>query len=232
MHVIGKPLNGNAHLPSVVHGNKNRWAPPSQAIFTTEVHSPWTILAANDLACLCFGVTKAEVKKLGILELIREDERAWLEAKLRHRSPATSVQPYQANDKSKSPTPKATSSLTSGSGVTAKLLSKPSSRQLANQKNAKKGSSNTKTVSNGTFNHNAAKSRGVLLCGDVIPIQKRNGATGSASLWVKEKQGGLIWVLEEIVEDTAVLYLDEHAHVIGSSGPTELIWGEHMTTKG
>lgn len=229
---LGKSLNASAHLPSVVHGNKNRWAPPSQAIFTTEVHSPWTILAANDLACLVFGVTKAEVKKLGILELIKKDERAWLEEKLRRPPPIPSAQAFQARGKSQSLTPRSTSPLTSGNGVTAKLLSKPSSRQLASQKNANKGASDAKTGIIGTSSQGAAISGGVLLCGDVIPIQKRNGATGSASLWVKEKKGGLIWVLEEITEDTAVLNLDHNAHVAGYSGPADIIWGEAATTVG
>lgn len=230
--LLGKSLNASAHLPSVVHGNKSRWAPPSQAIFTTEVHSPWTILAANDLACLVFGVTKAEVKKLGILELVKEDERAWLEEKLSHPSSIPSAQTRQARGNSQNLTPRSTSPLTSGNGVTAKLLSKPSSRQIASQKNAKKGASDAKARINGTSSQVAANSGGVLLCGDVIPIQKRNGATGSASLWVKEKKGGLIWVLEEIAEDTTVLNLDNKARVIGSSGPTELIWGDSATTVG
>jgi len=229
---LGKSLNASAYLPSVVHGNKNRSAPSSQAIFTTEVHSPWTILAANDLACLVFGVTKAEVKKLGILELVREDKRAWLEEKLRRPPSIPLAQTRQARGKSQDLTPRSISPLTSGNGVTAKLLSKPSSRQIASQKNANQGASDAKASINGTSNQVAAKSRGVLLCGDVIPIQKRNGATGSASLWVKEKQGGLIWVLEEIAEDTTVLMLDHNARVIGSSGPTELIWGESATTVG
>jgi protein-serine/threonine kinase len=65
----------------------------------------------------------------------------------------------------------------------------------------------------------------VLLCGDVVPIQKRNGATGSASLWVKEKRIGLIWVLEEIREDSALIVLDEEGVVKSISGETEAIWG-------
>jgi protein-serine/threonine kinase len=71
-----------------------------------------------------------------------------------------------------------------------------------------------------------------LLCGDVVPIQKRNGATGSASLWVKEKRGGLIWVLEEIHEDIATLSLDDDAKVTSMSGSTGAIWGDGMTRTG
>ena len=232
MSAIGKSHNASVNVPSVVHGHKNRWAPPSQAIFTTEVHSPWTILAANDLACLVFGVTKAEVKKLGILEIVREDERVWLEEKLRSATSKSSAQTHQAKDKSRNLSPRATSPLTSGGGVTAKLLSKPSSRQIASEKNMKRSVSEAKTNINDAPSHAEMESRGVLLCGDVVPIQKRNGATGSASLWVKEKRGGLIWVLEEIAEDTTVLNLDQNTLVIGFSGPTHLIWGQSATTDG
>ncbi|KAI6890064.1 hypothetical protein KC325_g87 [Hortaea werneckii] len=54
------------------HGHRHQQA---QAIFTTEARSPWTITAANDLACLVFGVTRAEVRKLGIMEVIKEERR-------------------------------------------------------------------------------------------------------------------------------------------------------------
>ncbi|KAG7111540.1 Serine/threonine-protein kinase ppk6 like [Verticillium longisporum] len=97
-----------------VHGHTTRWTPAAQAIFTTEAKPPWTIIAANDLACLVFGVTKAE---------------------------------------------------------------------------------------------------------------KRNGSTGSASLWVKEKRIGLIWVLEEIHEDVAMISMDDDGVVEKVSGETDAIWG-------
>ena len=76
--VVGTPHP----LGPAVHGHSSRWAPAAQAIFTTESTAPYTILAANDLACLVFGVTKAEVRKMGILEVVREERRAWLEEKL------------------------------------------------------------------------------------------------------------------------------------------------------
>lgn len=64
------------------HSHSSRWAPAAQAIFTTESTSPYTILAANDLACLVFGVTRAEVRKMSILEVVQEERKAWLEEKL------------------------------------------------------------------------------------------------------------------------------------------------------
>ena len=228
-------------LGPAVHGHSSRWAAAAQAIFTTESTAPFTILAANDLACLVFGVTKAEVRKIGILEVVREERRAWLEEKL--KSPVSVVEPDSGKDsprssaqtQSQKASPSPSSSLFLGkSGVTASLLSRPNSRQQRQaprraQTDDGAGSSiaaaRTKTVKDG-FYHPSNKSRGVLLCGDVVPIQKRNGATGSASLWVKEKRGSLIWVLEEIHEDVATMSLDDEARVTKISGSTGSIWGE------
>ncbi|KAL2052589.1 hypothetical protein ABVK25_007149 [Lepraria finkii] len=78
----GTGINTPSHAPHV-HGHNNRWVPAAQAVFNTEASSPYTILAANDLACLVFGITKGELKKLSILEIVREGGRAWLEEKLR-----------------------------------------------------------------------------------------------------------------------------------------------------
>ena len=217
----GPPGHGTA-----VHGH--RWVPTAQAIFTTEAHAPWTILAANDLACLVFGVTKAEVRKLGILEVVREDRRAWLAERL--RAPGSDAQARTRHSHSKSQRTSPTPGTTMGKGITAQLLSKPSSRQISSRRahtDDGSGSSFAKKRANkSSSNHMPTKSRGVLLCGDVVPIQKRNGATGSASLWVKEKQGGLIWVLEEISEDVAYLKLDEKDEVVQATGAVEPIWGD------
>jgi protein-serine/threonine kinase len=233
-------VSGPHPIGPAVHGHSSRWAPAAQAIFTTEITAPYTILAANDLACLVFGVTKAEVRKMGILEVVREERRSWLEEKLGGQGTGsdsvkqTPRSPGQSQSQQASPT-STTSFLLGRSGVTANLLNRPNSRQAQNKQPARRaqtddgaGSSiaaSRKAVKGGLY-HPSNKSRGVLLCGDVVPIQKRNGATGSASLWVKEKRGGLIWVLEEIHEDSAVIELDDDAQVTritGSSGP---IWGE------
>ncbi|OIW33923.1 Pkinase-domain-containing protein [Coniochaeta ligniaria NRRL 30616] len=172
---------------SSLQGHATRWVPAAQAIFTTEAKPPWTILAANDLACLVFGVTRAEL--LG--------SRA--------------------------------------GGITSKLLSKPNSRSATPNKVERRAV----TVHSGdarppktSHHHNLNKSRGVLLCGDVVPIQKRNGATGSASLWVKEKRVGLIWVLEEIHEDVAHVTLGEEGLVTKLSGALGPIWGDDKMEPG
>lgn len=220
-------LNTGMNTPSLVHGHKNRWVPAAQAVFTTETSSPWTILLANDLACLVFGVTKVEFKKLSMLEVVREDRRAWLEEKLKSPGSEATAKARQASSKSARTSPKSTTSVKMGGGVTAQLLSKPPWRQQRAQTDDWK----TKT-SRGVSHHFANKSRGVLLCGDIVPIRKRNGATGAASLWVKEKRGGLIWVLEEIAEDTATLKLDAELRVIGSKGATNIIWGKSDVSAG
>ena len=217
----------------VPHGPGNRWAPAAQAIFTTEAQAPWTITAANDLACLVFGVTRAEVRKLGILEVVQEARRSWLEEKLKNPDVGSKA-PRDPPNQSQQPAASATS-LKVGSGVTARLLSKPSSRQVASRR-AKtddgSGSSYARKNIKGGLNHESKGSRGVLLCGDVVPIQKRNGATGAASLWVKEKRGGLIWVLEEIAEDVVTINVDEVGCVAKGEGAIDAVFGSERLRRG
>lgn len=225
-------------LTAAPHGHGgSRWAPAAQAIFTTEATAPWTITSANDLACLVFGVTKAEVRKLGILEVVEQSRRKWLEDKL--RDPDAGSKGVRASGvQSQHTSPNPSTSMNVGNGVTARLLSKPNSRQLAASKRRAQtddGSGSTFAQNNKTKggpHHAANKSRGVLLCGDVVPIQKRNGAVGSASLWVKEKRGGLIWVLEEITEDVVFVTVDEVGCVTKAQGSVEAIWGLERVRRG
>lgn len=217
---------------SAPHGHGSRYTPAAQAIFTTETQSPWTITSANDLACLVFGVTRAEVRKLGILEVVRADRRSWLEEKLRNPDIGSKAARETQNGRSGlAPT----TNLKVGGGVTARLLSKPSSRVVSSRK-AKtddgSGSSYYNARKTGKLNHESKGSRGVLLCGDVIPIQKRNGATGSASLWVKEKRGGLIWVMEEIAEDVVYVNVDEVGCVSKGWGEIEAVFGSDRLRRG
>ena len=228
---LGNAPNLGTGTPSLVHGHNNRWVPAAQAIFTTEASSPWTILAANDLACLVFGVTKAEVKKSSMLEVVREDRRAWLEEKLRSPGSEAAVKARHAHSKSARSSPKSTTSLLIGGGITAQLLSKSPWRQQRAQTGDTSDTKSKKGPKGGP-NHVANKSRGVLLCGDIVPIQKRNGAKGAASLWVKEKKGGLIWVLEEIAEDLAYLALDPQSHVKNATGSTYVIWAKSEVPAG
>lgn len=266
---LSSPLNGSANLGSSVHSHTSRWVPAAQAIFTTEAKPPWTIIAANDLACLVFGVTKAEVRKMGILEVVQEERRAWLEKKLLHgdaddvdgtgASASASASNGKYSRAASAATLKTPSSNTNivgsrSGGLTAKLLSKPSSRTqtptppsslqspqlLAQGQKPSLPARRANTIHSGDAkppkpsggHHHANNSRGVLLCGDVVPIQKRNGATGAASLWVKEKRIGLIWVLEEIHEDVATITLNEDGLVAGISGDLGPIWGDEMLQPG
>lgn len=226
-------------IGSAVHGHSSRWAPAAQAIFTTESKAPWTILAANDLACLVFGVTNAEVRRMGIMEVVREERRAWLAEKLAQPgSIAEHKSKQEAQTASRRESPRSTTSLLLGrGGITAALLSKPPSRQVKESRRTQTddgaGSSLAeKRKGKGDPHHASNKSRGVLLCGDVVPIQKRNGQVGSASLWVKEKKGGLIWVLEEIHEDVAILGLDGDGVVTKVSGSAAPIWGDQIAHVG
>ncbi|KAF7551571.1 hypothetical protein G7Z17_g4921 [Cylindrodendrum hubeiense] len=231
------PASMGSSLGPSVHGNTNRWVPAAQAIFTTEVKPPWTIIAANDLACLVFGVTKAEVRKMGILEVVQDERRAWLERKLL-RKPDDDLGEGQVPSGQITPAASAASALLGGrSGITAQLLNKPNSRSQSlshAQRRAQTvhGGDPTPPKARGSSHHKNTLSRGVLLCGDVVPIQKRNGATGSASLWVKEKRVGLIWVLEEIHEDVAHISLDEEGIIQSVSGATAPIWGVESAPSG
>ncbi|PGH17310.1 CAMK/CAMKL/PASK protein kinase [Helicocarpus griseus UAMH5409] len=213
---------------SSVHTHSSKWSPVSQAVFTTESEPRWTILAANDLACLVFGVTQSEVKKLSFLDLVHKERRQWLESKLRKP-------PVNSSGKSESKISTInTRSLGVGNGVTAQLLSKPPSHakspRRARTEDGSYGYSGNRTAK--SPNHFANKSRGVLLCGDVVPIQKRNGVTGSASVWVMEKRGGLIWVLEEIVENTVHLRLGDDGRLTDIQGDIEPIWGKKILKPG
>ncbi|KAI1769961.1 Pkinase-domain-containing protein [Hypoxylon cercidicola] len=237
---MGSALNTPGTFGPTVHGHATRWVPAAQAIFTTQSKPPWTILAANDLACLVFGVTKAEVRKMGILEVVQEERRAWLEHKLLHADPDNTRQTATETAHQPAPLPAASSLLGGRGGITAHLLSKPNSRAQPRKAPAPAPARRAQTVHSGDTTpsksrgstNRSSKSRGVLLCGDVVPIQKRNGATGSASLWVKEKKVGLIWVLEEIHEDVALLSLDEDGIVTKISGETGPIWGEENLQPG
>ena len=238
MPSFGKALENGANIPSVVHGHghANRLTPAAQAIFTTGNAEPWTLTSANDLACLVFGITKAEVRKLGILEVVREDRREWLKEKLRSPGSEAAVKARSPTNKSRRSSANPSASVAMGGGITAILLRKPPARQVAATRRAQtddgSGSSLSSKNARGGPNHPGNKSRGVLLCGDVVPILKRNGATGSASLWVKEKKGGLIWVLEEIVEDAAYLDLDNAGHVLSVRGAGNHIWGDSEKIEG
>ncbi|OQD77766.1 hypothetical protein PENDEC_c002G03577 [Penicillium decumbens] len=213
-----------------LHTHSSKWTPVSQAVFRTEAKAPWTILAANDISCLIFGVTQSEVRRLSILEVVQKEHRQWLEAKLQDPSTdATARAPIPQNRPNiQAVNPKFRGL---GNGVTAQLLSKPSSREKARRAQTDDGYGSSTRNPRHT-NHPGNKSRGVLLCGDVVPIEKRNGTKGSASVWVMEKRGGLIWVLEEITENMASVRCDESWNVVEAEGDVDKIWGPSVLRPG
>lgn len=215
-----------------LHSHSSKWAPAAQVVFRTDAKAPWTILAANDLACLVFGVTRAEVRKLGILEVVQEDRRSWLEEKLRGPGADSDERARAAANYSVANGAAKKSLVGSKGGITAQLLSKAPVREKMQRRAQTDDGSGSYYKPKTSKNHPTTKSRGVLLCGDVVPIQKRNGSTGSASFWVMEKRGGLIWVLEEIIENVAFIKLDEAGSVSEARGDVEPIWGQERIQKG
>ncbi len=178
-HRLSLPGNSTT-MPSgfaapALHGHQTRWVPAAQAIFTTESKPPWTIIAANDLACLLFGVTAAEVRRMGILEVVQEERRTWLVRKLQkgmHEDVGDGSEPEIAQ-----PTPAVQTSSLLGAragGITAKLLSKPNSRSQtpkSGRRPATIHNGDPKPPKPGHSHGSNGKTRGVLLCGDVVPIQ-------------------------------------------------------------
>jgi protein-serine/threonine kinase len=215
-----------------VHSHSSKWAPAAQAVFRTDGKAPWTILAANDLACLVFGVTRAEVRKLGILEVVQEERRSWLEEKLRGPGADADEKAREAANYSLANGTAKKSLVGSRGGITAQLLSKAPAREKAQRRAQTDDGSGGYYKPKPPKNHPATKSRGVLLCGDVVPIQKRNGSTGSASFWVMEKRGGLIWVLEEIIENVAHIKVDETGCVAEAKGDVDPIWAQERIKQG
>lgn len=228
---LASSITGLGFSVPALHTHSSKWTPVSQAVFRTEAQAPWTILAANDLSCLVFGVTQSEVRRLSILEVVQKEHRQWLEAKL--RDPSTDATARAPEQPSRPDVQGANPKFRGlGNGVTAQLLSKPSSREKANRRAQTDDGYGSSTRNARNNNHPATKSRGVLLCGDVVPIQKRNGTKGSASVWVMEKRGGLIWVLEEITENVASVRCDEAWNVVDAFGDVDKIWGSSVVRAG
>ncbi len=216
-------------LASAVHSHSSKWSPTHQAVFRTQADAPWTILAANDIACLIFGVTRAEVRSLSILGVIQEERRQWLEMRLaRPEDDVAEKSPPPTKNEVRSPS---MSLVGSRSGITARLLSKAPSRANKPSERAQTDDGSGGYYSPKPKNHPATKSRGVLLCGDIVPIQRRDGTKGAASFWVMEKRGGLIWVIEEITEDVAYLDIDKSGEVKSAHGSIGAIWGQPNVDK-
>ena len=231
----------NPLSPGISSHQNTRTAPSTQSIFTTDAREPWTIAAANDLGCLVFGLSKQDIRKMSILELFREDKRQWLESKLKLRQGDASPSPTSMRPLRKTPSPRFVDMPT---GITARLLSKPSSRDSSRA--TRPGQTSTRSSSENEHPQRPSvdtalvagtkselpSSRGVLVCGDVLPVTKRNGSASSASLWVQEKRNNLIWVLEEVAEDDACVSVDAIGCVTKASGACEAVWGMERVRRG
>jgi protein-serine/threonine kinase len=178
-HRLSLPFASSTIPPSIavpsLHGHQTRWVPAAQAIFTTESKPPWTIIAANDLACLLFGVTTAEVRKMGILEVVQEERRAWLVRKLQKGIHEDVGDGSESEISQPTPIVQTPSLLGArAGGITAKLLSKPNSRSQTpktGRRPATIHNGDPKPPKPGHAHGTNGKTRGVLLCGDVVPIQ-------------------------------------------------------------
>ncbi|ABN64612.2 serine/threonine kinase, partial [Scheffersomyces stipitis CBS 6054] len=53
-----------------------------QSVFTVEVDTPWSVKAANDLACLMFGVSKNMIRALTLMDLIAPQFRDFVSDRL------------------------------------------------------------------------------------------------------------------------------------------------------
>ncbi|KAG7665736.1 FUN31 [[Candida] subhashii] len=53
-----------------------------QSVFTVETDFPWSVIAANDLACLMFGVSKNSIKSLTFMDLIAPQFRDFVMARI------------------------------------------------------------------------------------------------------------------------------------------------------
>lgn len=53
-----------------------------QSVFTVDVESPWSVKAANDLACLMFGILKNMIKSLTLMDLIAPQFRLFVSDKI------------------------------------------------------------------------------------------------------------------------------------------------------
>lgn len=67
---LGVPLAppGNSNPTRVFHAQAKKNAP--QLVFTVTMDMPWEVKAANDLACIMFGVLKSQFKSLTLMDLI------------------------------------------------------------------------------------------------------------------------------------------------------------------
>lgn len=144
----------------------------SHAIFTTEPCAPYRILSANDMACLVFGISQADVRSRNILSLVNTQYHAAVV------------------------------------------------EQVTAQMNKLKQMSFTSNNNNNN-NSNTTTKQMVLICGELVPTVKGNGAESVASVWLRAHHGCMVWVLEEVVADKLHIEFDtKTGQVVSIKGDT------------
>ena len=74
------PQGSNSSRPFHQMASGKHSAP--QSVFTVEIDNPWSVKAANDLACLMFGVLKNMIKSLTLMDLIAPQFRTFVTERL------------------------------------------------------------------------------------------------------------------------------------------------------
>lgn len=73
---------------SIIHPLSSRFT-TNQAVFTTASTAPYLILASNDISCLVFGMSKAEIRRQHIADIIGPDFRDFVMKRATDSSPNT-----------------------------------------------------------------------------------------------------------------------------------------------
>lgn len=94
---LGVPLAppGSTNPTRVFHAQSKKNAP--QLVFTVSMDMPWEVKAANDLACIMFGVLKAQFKSLTLMDLIAPQFRDFVFQRLNRCLYAESFSKRQLN---------------------------------------------------------------------------------------------------------------------------------------
>lgn len=78
LNQLNSPATGNRPFHAISLG---KHASP-QSVFTVDVDGPWSLKAANDLACLMFGVLKNMIRNLTLMDLIAPQFRNFVTERL------------------------------------------------------------------------------------------------------------------------------------------------------
>ncbi|BFZ63798.1 serine/threonine protein kinase [Saitoella coloradoensis] len=201
-HLADPPTSAPAHsgYSPILHSAPTKYVNSQQAIVTTGISAPWKILSANDVALRVFGLTHEEVRKTSLIDVVSEERQSWLEEKLISSIISASRAGSRANSLA-IPTAHGPSRRTSLEDlqVAASLLEDESGDNTGH----------------------------VILCGNVLPIKRKDGTTASASCWCKEKKGKyLVWVFEKIQERVSEIEVNIAGKIASATGEVQKSFGE------